>query len=211
MKSLKCILLFLSLSSLLHASSSTKIEEFDSLEKKATAMFSVINNGVKRNVYDILSEYKNPKAKLIQKWFNVASQVTDNENIGYFIKKTKYKVAALVEQLLFDSKKAMTERDRKVLRSKFKFLATYSKKKFTILNQKCHPNKEIYLRTMPIVVQQTKKKTSAGLYMVLHNKTPLNLLYKITYSQEGKIARWGYVESKIDGRRGWINLKNTNI
>ena len=207
MKNIKYLFVLLSFTLSLWSNSSSLLEEFDKVNKETAAMFKVINDGVKRNVYDILSEYKNPKAELIQKWFRVASQVTDNEDIGFFIKRTNYKVKALVEQLLFDSEKALSERDREVLRSKFKFLKSYSKKDFVFLNQKCYTTKEIYLRTMPIVVPLTKKKNSIKKFMILHRKTPLVLLYKIKYNQDGNTANWGYVESKIDDRRGWVNLK----
>lgn len=207
MKNIKYILILVAFTGSLWSNSSTVFEEFDRINKKTASMFKVVNSGVKRNVYDILSEYKNPKAELITKWFSVASQVTDNDDIGFFIKRTKYKVGALVEQLLFDSTKALSERDREVLRNKFKFLKSYSKKNFVLLNQKCYTTKEIYLRTMPIVVPLTKKKSSIKNFMILRKKTPLVLLYKITYNQDGKRVNWGYVESIIDDRIGWVNLK----
>ena len=211
MKSIKYILILLAFTDFLWSNSSTAFEEFDQINKKTALMFKVVNNGIKRNIYDILSEYKNPKAVLITKWFRVASQVTDNDDIGFFIKKTKYKVGALVEQLLFDSTKALSERDRQVLRNKFKFLKSYSKKNFVLLNQKCYTHQEVYLRTMPIVVPLTKKKNSIKKIIILHKKTPLVLLYKIKYNQDGNTVCWGYIESKIDDRRGWVNLKLTSL
>lgn len=213
MKNLKYIVLVLLFSVLsLHSESSqTLLDDFDKLDKKTTQMFSIVNQGVQRNLYDILSEYNNPKSRLIQKWFRVATQVRQNEEIGIFIKKTKYKVSALVEQLLFDTNHAITDKDRAVIRNKFNFLAKLAKSDFETLNEECYTTRRVFLRTMPIVDTLTNHKDSRDKNVMINPKSNLNILYKFSYIQEdNKETTWGYVESLQNDRRGWINLKNTD-
>jgi len=210
MYNLKTILLLLLLHSSYAMSNSNGFDKlaFDSDKKRINRMFNKIDNGVKRNIYDILDSVNSSKAKLLKKWFRVASQVTYNEKLAFFIKNTNYKVSAITEQLFLENN-SITQKKQKLFHEKFRFLFGFAKKKFEPLNQNIYATVDINLRTMPIVSKLTKKRYITRKYIIIRKKTILNLLYKIDYTIEGKDVSWGYIESKIDDRVGWINLKYT--
>lgn len=181
---------------------------FNKDKKEINNMFNTINNGIKRNIYDILDSTRGSKAKLLKKWFKIASQVTYNSKLVFFIKNTNYKVNAITEQL-FIQNDFITQKEQKLFHEKFYFLAGFAKKDIEPLNQKIFASVNINLRTMPIVSKITKKRNITHKFIIIKKNTQLNLLYKINYTINGKDVYWGYVKSNIDDRVGWINLKYT--
>jgi len=182
-------------------------ERLEQLEKSLYPMLEQIENGVQRNVYEILKSYPSSHAKILTKWFKIASQVKNNKKIAFFIHKTDYKVGALLEIMLF-SQKPVHDRDYEVLRSKFKFLSAFAQKDFIMDRKSCHTLTKLNFRTMPIVLNPTKKKTEQNRVKILAKKTDITLLYDVSYHINGKVANWGYIES--DDRTGWVNLKYTS-
>ena len=205
----KIILLFLFCSSYL-LSDTYGLDElaFNKEKKELKKQSIIINNGIKRNIYDILDSAKSPKAKLLKKWFRIASQITYNSELIFFIKNTNYKVSAITEQL-FIQNRSITQKEQRLFHEKFHFLSSFAKEDIEPLNQKIFASIDVHLRTMPIVSKLTKKRDIKNKSIIIKKKTYLNLLYKINYTIEGKDVYWGYVESNIDDRVGWINLRNT--
>jgi len=187
------------------------IKDFDSFDKEVTPFLKSLDKHVKRDVYDILDNYENDDSELVKKWFNIASQITTNQELEFFIKNTDYKIRAIIEKLIFDKMKPITAEDRKVLLEKFDFLSSQVKDKLVPLNIDGKAKVKVYFRTMPIVSNLTKKRKSDNQFILLTPKTSLTLLYKITYTVNGYNVVWGYVENKSDNRRGWVNLKNTTF
>jgi len=188
------------------------VEEFDQFEKSTTPFLKSLDKHIKRNVYDILANYENQDSDLVQKWFHIASQVTTNKELGFFIKKTDYKVRAILEKLIFDKSKPITAEDRKVLLEKFDFLLDKAQQNsYSSLNQEGRAKIRINFRTMPIVSNLTKKRDSNNKFIILKPKKSLILLHKITYVIYGRKVIWGYVKSEDNSKRGWINLKNTTF
>ena len=187
---------------------------FEHIKKDLYAKQKVINYGVKRDVYEILDSCKNSaKAKLLKKWFRIASQVTYNKSLGVFIAKTSIKVKSLTTQLIFLDKNAISIRDKNTLLSKYDFLNEFktqekplNKRLFIDIKGK---NGNIFLRTMPIIDKLTIKRDGNGSYITLRDKSMVILLHKIVFKTNNRNTHWGYIESPIDGRLGWINLKNT--
>jgi hypothetical protein len=177
------------------------------LEKRLNPIFEQITKDKHQNVYDILDKYAISKAVIISRWFKIASQVHSNEEIAFFIYKTDYKVGALLETMLFSSKLPISEEDYKVLRKKFNFLSSTSQKQFKMGSSMCHTLRGLNFRTLPIVLNPTKKKQKNKVRTLSPN-TDITLLYAISYQIKGRIANWGYIET--EDRRGWVNLKYTS-
>ena len=210
-------ILFLSLSLFLEAYEKESLVKFNAFKNGLNHKYDKINKGIKRNVYTILDSYdSNPQAILLKKWFKIASQVTYNDSLSIFIHKTDIKVKALTTQLMFVENNAISDTDRKILKSKFKFLYQFSKNekpinKILYINVKDEHGKSglLFIRTMPILDVLTKKKYSDGKYITLADKSMVRLLHNIHFKIDNQDSYWGYVESPADGLLGWINLKYT--
>ena len=195
----------------------TSEDNFQHVKKEFYTKQEIINHGVKRSVYKILDSYKNnSKAKLLKKWFKIASQVTYNRSLGVFIAKTSIKVKSLSTQLIFLDEGAMSSSDKNVLLSKYDFLNKFkthntplNKRLFIYAKDEKGKNGNLFLRTMPILDKLTIKRDSDRNYITLRDKSMVILLHKISFEINGHTTHWGYIESPADGRIGWINLKNT--
>jgi len=191
--------------------------DLDELKITLNNKYKIINKGIKRNIYTILDTYKSDsQALLLKKWFRVASQVTYNDSLAIFIRKTNIKVKALTTQLIFSENNAISELDKDVLQSKFNFLYKYAKETNPInttlyirAKDKHGKSGNLFLRTMPIVDKLTTKKYGNGNFITLEDKSMVTLLYKINFQLDSSDSTWGYVESPVDGRIGWINLNYT--
>jgi len=211
------IVLFFSLSLFLGAYEKESLVRFDTFKNGLNHKYEQIHKGIKRNVYSILDSYDaNPQATLLKQWFRVASQATYNDSLSIFIRKTDIKVKALTTQLMFVENNAISDGDKKILKSKFKFLYKFSKNqqpmdRVLYINVKDEEGKSgsLFIRTMPIVHELTKKKFSDGKFITLYDKSMVKLLHEIHFKSDNQDSSWGYVESPTDGLIGWINLKYT--
>ncbi len=214
---MKKIVLLSLLALSLEAKILTSEENFHHAQKDLYAKQKIINQGVKRNVYEILDSYKNnPKARLLKKWFKIASQVTYNSSLGAFIEKTTIKAKSITTQLIFLEKGAMSNNDKNVLLSKYNFLSKFktynrplNKKLFVYAKDDKGKSGNLFLRTMPILDKSTIKRDSNGNFITLRDKSMVILLHEISFEIGSYTTHWGYIESPADGRIGWINLKNT--
>ena len=192
------------------------IEEIDKEERDIHHLSSIVNHyyGVIRtnrvvNIDDILDKYSsNPKAKLIQKWFFIVSQYTQDANLVHFMNASKNKVSFYLQQMNVDIQNSISSEDYKIVRKKLKELGERKHQKFNYLNEEYRVTKNIYIRTLPIISSLTKIREQQ-LFKILKKKTKITLLYKIVYkNRNNHLTKWGYIELD-SGRRAWVNLKNT--
>jgi len=214
---LKKVFILLMISFSLEASDNQLLANFDKYKNNIDNKNNLIQKGIKRNVYNILDDYSpNPTADLLKEWFKVASQVTYNDTLGFFIYNTDIKVKSLTTQLMFVENNAISPKDKAVLKEKFKFLYKFTKRqkplnKTLFINVKNEHGKSgnLFLRTMPIVHELTIKRYTTGNFITLEDKSMVILLHEINFQKNNKNTRWGYIESPTDGRIGWISLKYT--
>jgi len=209
---IKVIILILSFT-YLHALS---IEEIEKEERDIHRLSTIVNDyyGVIKShrivgIDDILKKYSsNPKAKLIQEWFFIVSQYSQDVNLVHFMNSSKNTVGLYLQKLNVDIKNSISSEDYRIVRKKLKELGKHNSQEFHFLKEDYSVTKNIYIRTLPIISSLTKIREQQ-LFKILKKKTKIELLYKILYkNRNNHLSEWGYVQLE-SGRRGWVNLKNT--
>jgi len=189
-------------------------KENNDIIHKVDKTYAIIqNNSTQKSVYSVLDAYPNSKeANLTSSWFRMATQLTSNRQIAFFIVNSSYKVKAQLSKLGLDKKHPLSSKDRNFIFSKIDYLvkrtATDRPVKSNIVYRS---TKDLFIRSMPIVNTLTKKRKEKK-FVVLKKGKKFKLLYKIKYKdRKGHTLRWGFIKTLKKSQQGWINLNELNI
>jgi hypothetical protein len=204
-KTILAIVLFSSIS--LYAVTKADIDKVEQdvnyLDRVVTNHYKIIRANRVESVESILKRYSGAKALLINRWFSIVTQSSnESSTLLRFLLSSNCKIKFYLEQMLLDNKHPMSQKDYELITQK---IMSFGKNKYDgsdSLDYRYITTTGVNLRSLPIFVKLTK-------YMVLKEKTKLRLIYDISYKTEsGKMSRWGFFKVESSGQRGWINLKN---
>ena len=143
---------------------------------------TIQNNSTQKSVYSVLDKYSNSnEANLTSSWFRMATQLTFNQQIAFFIVNSSYKIKAQLSKLGLDKKHPLSSKDRDFIFTKIDYLV-----KRTATNRPMKSNivyrstKDLFIRSMPIVNTLTQKRRE-NKFIVLKKGKKFKLLYKIKY------------------------------
>ncbi len=188
-------------------------ETNDVIQKVNKAYDVIQNSSTQKSIYSVLDRYSNSdEAKLAISWFRMATQLTSNREIAFFIINSSYKVKAQLSKLGLDKKYPLSSKDRNFIFSKIDYLVKRTATDRPIkLNSLYRSTKDLFIRSMPIVNTLTKKRKDKK-FIVLKKGEKFKLLYKIKYKdRKGHTLRWGFIERLKKSQQGWINLNKLNI
>ena len=183
------------------------------IEKVDKAYDIIQNSSTQKSVYSVLDRYPNSnEAKLASSWFRMATQLTSNRQIAFFIVNSSYKVKAQLSKLGLDRKHPLSSKDRDFIFSKIDYLVKRTATDRPVkLDTIYSSTKNLFIRSMPIVNKLTKKKKE-NKFVVLKKGEKFKLLYKTEYkNRKGYILRWGFIETLKNAKQGWINLNKLHI
>ena len=184
-------------------------EEVNELQKTVDSYSNIIISSSNNNILETLKKYDNPTAKLIEEWIRISSQIEDNDSINSFVLLSRYQIKSHLERLLFDKKNIIDMKDYHIIKNYINNITPTLEKLDKSLDKQYGTKKGLYLRSIPIISKMTLKKGKKKPLTVPKNYT-FKLLYEITYnSLTGKKNHWGYISVNSNGKKGWINLKNT--
>jgi hypothetical protein len=166
-----------------------------------------------KSVYSVLEKYpKKDEAKVASSWFRMATQLTSNRKMAFFITNSSYKVKALLSKLSLLKKNPLDKANREFLFKKIDYLINRTAIDRPTKLDEIHKSKmDLFIRSMPIVNPLTKKR-SLKKFKVLKKGQKFKLLYKLQYKhKEGYILRWGFIENLKNHQQGWVNLNKINI
>lgn len=182
--------------------------------KKVEDTYNIIEGSTTgKSVYSVLKKYdKKDEAKVARSWFRMATQLTSNRKMAFFITNSSYKVKALLSKLSLDKKNRLKPEDRRFLFKKIDYLVDRTAVDRPRSSNEVHKsNIDLYIRSMPIVNKLTKKK-SLNKFKVLKKNQKFKLLYKLHYkNNKGYTLRWGFIETFKNHQQGWVNLNKINI
>jgi len=92
--------------------------------KKVEGTYNIIERSATgKSVYSVLEEYtKKDEAKLATSWFRMATQLTSNRKMAFFITNSSYKVKALLSKLSLLKKNPLDRVNREFLFKKIDYL-----------------------------------------------------------------------------------------
>ncbi len=187
-----------------------QIESKESIEQVRKSIAFVKNSKQGKNIYDVLQKYENDKVTLVTLWFDIALQIEEDRGIAFFIKKSIIGIKAILATLVFDEDQPLQEKDRALLFEKINFLKLRADQvDVKQMSEKYDVKGDLFLRTMPIVSDLTKKRNADKRFVVIKKGTIVKLRYQASYKQsdDQKVTHWGYVYAPELGDEGWINLK----
>ncbi len=188
-------------------------ETNDIIHKVDRAYDIIQNNSTQKSVYSVLDAYpKSNEANLTSSWFRMATQLTSNRQIAFFIVNSSYKVKAQLSKLGLDKKHPLSSKDRDFIFKKIDYLVERTATDRPIKSNSVYRStKDLFIRSMPIVNTLTKKKRE-NKFIVLKKGEKFKLLYKIHYkNRKNYTLRWGFIETLKSNQQGWINLNKLNI
>ena len=166
-----------------------------------------------KSVYSVLAKYNTKdEAKVASSWFRMATQLTSNRKMAFFITNSSYKVKALLSKLSLDRKNPLKAKDRSFLFKKIDYLVDRTAIDRPTKYNEIHKSKmDLNIRSMPIVNVLTKKKSLKN-FKILKKKQKFKLLYKLHYkNKKGYMLRWGFIETFKNHQKGWVNLNKIKI
>jgi hypothetical protein len=166
-----------------------------------------------KSVYSVLKKYpERDEAKVASSWFRMATQLTSNRKMAFFITNSSYKVKALLSKLSLLKKNPLDKANRKFLFKKIDYLIDRTAIDTPTKLDEIHKSKmDLFIRSMPIVNPLTKKR-SLKKFKVLKKGEKFKLLYKIHYNnKKNYLLRWGFIEKLKNHQQGWVNLNKINI
>ena len=190
------------------------IRNTDVVLKKVDNAYRIIeNSSTSKSVYSVLKKYGNKnEAILASNWFNMATQLTSNRKMAFFITNSSYKVKALLSRLSLERENRLIPKDRSFLFEKIDYLVDRTAIDRPMTSNAIYKSKiDLFIRSMPIVNRLTKKKHLTK-FKILKKGQRFKLLYKLKYKhKKGYPLRWGFIETIKNNQRGWINLNKINI
>ncbi len=182
--------------------------------KRVDDTYNIIErSSTEKSVYSVLEKYATKdEAKLASSWFRMATQLTSNRKMAFFINNSSYKVKALLSKLSLLKKNHLNRADRKFLFKKIDYLVERTSTDRLIKSNTIYsPTRDLFIRSMPIVNRLTKKRRE-NKFVVLKKGEKFKLLYKIEYKDRKEhTLRWGFIETLKNNQQGWINLNKLNI
>ncbi len=130
--------------------------------KKIDYTYNIIEkSSTGKSVYSVLKKYATKdEAKLANSWFRMATQLTSNRKMAFFINNSSYKVKALLSKLSLLKKNPLDKENRGFLFRKIDYLVDRTAIDRPSKCNELHKSKmDLYIRSMPIVNRLTKKRS----------------------------------------------------